>query len=124
MQTTSALPRLMEPALPASSSQGIFKTAMGDIDEAIKTGVLGPPPPDALGGGWKLNWHKFKELFKFYLFGVGKLGIQHRRMALEILRRGEKEPGVRMWRERDFVNIYFKDLARYVLPISTPLCTC
>jgi hypothetical protein len=99
-------------------SLGIFKTAVADIDDALQTGVLQPVPPGTQG--WRLTFHKFKELAKFYFFGIKKLAVEHRRMAAAIRR---KEKASRAWRENEFVRTYRTDLLRRVslLP-STDTC--
>jgi len=88
-------------------SAGIFKTAVADIDDALQSGVLQPVPPGTQG--WWLTYHKFKELVKFYLFGVKKLAVDHRRMAASIRR---KERTKRTWRENEFLRTYRTDLLR------------
>jgi len=88
-------------------SPGIFKTAVADIDDALQSGALRPVPPGTQG--WRLTYHKFKELVKFYFFGVKKLAVEHRRMAVTIRR---KEKANRTWRENEFVRTYRMDLFR------------
>jgi hypothetical protein len=90
-------------------STGIFKTAVADIDDALTSGVLRPVPPGT--EGWRLTYHKFKELLKFYFFGVKKLAFEHRRMAAAIR---QKEKAKRTWREAEFVRTYRADLLRRV----------
>ena len=51
----------------------------------------------------------FKELVKFYFFGVEKVAVEHRRAAAMIRR---KEKVNRMWRENGFVRTYRADLLR------------
>lgn len=88
-------------------SAGVFKTAVADIDDALQSGVLKPVPPGTQG--WRLTYHKFKELVKFYFFGVKKLAVEHRRVAAAIRR---KEKVNRTWRENEFVRTYRADLLR------------
>jgi hypothetical protein len=103
-----SIPPLHLPPMPTPEpSAGIFKTAVADIDDALQSGVLHPIPPGTTG--WWLTYHKFKELVKFYFFGVKKLAVEHRRMAA-IIRR--KEGTTRTWRENEFVRMYRADLLR------------
>jgi len=102
------IPSLHLPPMPTPEpSAGIFKTAVADIDDALQSGVLHPVPPGTQG--WWLTYHKFKELVKFYFFGVKKLAVEHRQMAAMIRRKGKLD---RTWRENEFVRTYRTDLLR------------
>jgi hypothetical protein len=103
-----SIPPLHLPSMPTPEpSAGIFKTAVADIDDALQSGVLKPVPAGTTG--WWLTYHKFKELVKFYFFGIKKLAIDHQRMAAAIRR---KERAKRTWRENEFVRTYRTDLLR------------
>jgi len=78
--------------------------------------VLQPVPPGTQG--WRLTYHKFKEVVKFYIFGVKKLAVEHRRMAATIR---QKEKAKRTWRENEFVRTYRADLFRLVPFLSIAL---
>jgi hypothetical protein len=102
------IPSLHLPPMPTPEpSAGIFKTAVADINDALQSGVLKPVPPGTQG--WRLTYHKFKELVKFYFFGIKKLAVEHRQMAAAIRR---KERLNRTWRENEFVRTYRMDLLR------------
>jgi LETM1 and EF-hand domain-containing protein 1 len=72
--------------------------------------------------------HKFKEMAKFYFFGVVKLGREHRIVAAEIKQRQKALAGssplnniqgnITAWRDQEFLNTYRADLLRLVPFIS------
>ena len=88
-------------------SAGVFKTTVTDIDDALQCGVLKPVPPGTQG--WRLTYHEFKELVKFYFFDVKKFAVKHLRVAAAIRR---KEKINRTWTENEFVLTYRSDLLR------------
>lgn len=97
---------------------------MQDIDDALASGTLRPLPTGTTG--WRVTWHKFKELFRFYYFGVKVLAVEHRRLAATI-RSYQKEERSATWREREFVQTYRADLLKHVLsslesPSKTDFC--
>lgn len=111
-QSNSRAPYIAVAPPPSESTEpavGILKQALNDIDEALRSGVLAPIPPGTTG--WQLTWHKFKEMAKFYFFGLRTLTVEHRRQAWSISRSPE---AARTWREREFLSIYRADLLRSV----------
>lgn len=135
-------PHLVQPAIVIDP--GVIRTALNDIEEAMSDGTLkplpaelaktskpnpnDPPVPTFAGVELKVDtgkvwWHKFKEMAKFYFFGVVTLGREHRVRAKELSRRlkeSEKNgiKGIAEWRDRQFVSTYRKDLLRLVPFIS------
>ena len=99
-------PSISPPMPTPEPSAGIFKT-VADIDEAPQSGVPKSVPPGTQG--WRLTYHEFKELVKFYFFGVKKLAVEHRRAAAAIRRKGKVN---RTRRKNEFVRTYRVDLLR------------
>jgi hypothetical protein len=134
-QAANGAPYLRQPI--KADDQGIIKTALNDIDDAMASGAIQPLPPDLEArykekpkepvqtfGGVELKadtfrvwWHKLKEMTKFYFFGVLKLGREHRILATDVRRRlkeAEKAGahGPAQWRDQEFLVTYRKDLFR------------
>jgi LETM1 and EF-hand domain-containing protein 1, mitochondrial len=129
----STKPHLVQPV--ELDDQGVIKTALNDIDDALSNGTLQPLPPDLAArststqniGGITFNadtgrvwWHKLKEMTKFYFFGVTKLAREHRIIARDVRRRLKESEekglnGVSEWRDKEFLTTYKMDLLRFVL---------
>ncbi|PVG00648.1 hypothetical protein CPB86DRAFT_782483 [Serendipita vermifera] len=140
-QEANGAPYLRQPI--KAEDQGIIKTALNDIDDAMASGAIKPLPPDlearykekpkepvqTFGGvelkadTFKVWWHKLKEMTKFYFFGVTKLGREHRILASDVRKRLKESEqsgahGPAQWRDREFLITYRKDLFRLVPFIS------
>jgi LETM1 and EF-hand domain-containing protein 1 len=89
----------------------VTETAKQDLEDAFKTGVLIPPPPDA---PWaKRVFHQAKELFKFYWRGL-KMVNTHRKHVNEINRRiREGGSPLTRWEQR-FIRTHHSDRMKLI----------